>query len=306
MKDDTTPRLPDAEECEDLLAVVAEEAVALVGWLNGSFPAVAELLGGVDARLPGFVHDSLDFANRRMVALQYLCGDEFFRHDAQIVQRTHLECLTRVVYVVTREKDEIGAVLTELYDDLYELQFLRSSVNVRPLLDSVERLGDGGQARDLWSGARMPQDEEEALRRRMGKRERNRLTQKYSFSEMAKRISDAPARALPYTRFLHGYNQASHVAHADLLAYALVADYEARDEVPRRLLDFSHRAAILSDAVHLLLLVCRQLYGLVDLPFATEAAMPRLETMSAAVHRLQAAFHSTQRHLYEGDGPVAG
>lgn len=288
------------EEFEDLLADVLEESFVVVRLLNGSFPGVAEDLKAIDDRLLALTHDSVDFATKRMTTLQYLCGDDFFRMDAQIVYRTYVECLTRLIYVLTHSREEVtGTILPEMYDDLHELQFLRASINVQPLLRERETAPD--RDKNLWSGAALPPSEEERLRKRLGKKERSRLNQKYSFSEMAKKIAGSDPSLSAFTGILHTYNQASHVAHADLLGLALDVDFESRDERSKALMSFAHRAGVISDAVSFLLLTYRLIYRFVGKKLDVTEVIARLNVVYKATRTIGDAFYETQAHLYETD-----
>ncbi len=282
---------------EDAYDTILENSLTIVRYSNSSLVNVSEKLRKIDEKLYFFAYHYLRFANQRLTFIYFLSNNGN-RYDTQIIFRTFLECLTRLIYITYKDShDGIKTALEEIFIDLSDIQFLRTSTNLAPLSGNTSFPQNSS---NMWRAAKTTSEEGNEVRTRTTGKDRSRINHKYSFSEMVREISTS--RAGPLAEFnvmLHSYNQASHIAHADLMGINLVEDFESREEDEGYLMSFAHRSSMISDATHLLTIAYKLIYSVVGDALDLAPINNHVRLMDDATKLINDAFYATQAHLYE-------
>lgn len=247
--------------------------------------------------LANFAHFHLYYYSERCQSLNILLQEEKL-WDCEILMRPALECITRLLFVCIADGEEQLSRINEFNVSLEQINTISMSDKAKKAAFHNE--GDPATAA-LIGGAAISEDELEKLRRLWPKQRRRELNQKWSFSEMAREISNFKNEKIDLTAFpslLHSYGMSSHLIHADRIAMVLVWDRNNREKDVLRLMTSAHTAGLLSTQNLLFFLALKAL----SVAANVQVDYSIIESMIAKIVKLnseyQAAFYDSQRDLY--------
>lgn len=188
------------------------------------------------------------FIGERSQALILLIQDGYL-WDAEIIVRPIMEASMKILFLSFTTADERQNRIREFWQDLPEVNTLRQSDRARLVL---ERTGARGVFAKALGPLVLPDEEESTLREKWPKKNRRRLEQKWSFSEIL-RSSEEFMRSSFGEGFVraatHNYGLSSHLIHCDESGLGLISDRVMRPPRERQKLTNSHAARLLSDCV---------------------------------------------------------
>jgi len=186
--------------------------------------------------------------------------------DAEIVYRSALECLVKLIFISSVDGEEREKRLKEYWEDLREISMLKQSEQAKKNLTIYK---GNESVRLTFAPIVLSEAEEMALRAKWPRAERKKLEQKWSFSEIILSIANdyRGSQAIEFLGLAHNYRYASHVSHADETGVLIIAEREHRPLEEKEIADFAHYIKHLSDtfyfslalAIHVLYFVKKRL-----------------------------------------------
>lgn len=169
--------------------------------------------------------------------------------DAEIILRSALETLVKFVFITAAPgKNEQDKRLGEFWHDLAEVNSIKHSEQAKT---NLNHWGEYEIHRLAHSPTVLSTHDELRLRAKWSKAERQRLEQKWSFSEIVKSLSKN-YRGKPMEMFItlsHGYRMASHVTHGDETGIQIIQERNSRTQEEQDKVNFAHYLRLLSDAL---------------------------------------------------------
>jgi hypothetical protein len=218
--------------------------------------------------------------------------------DCDILMRSALECATRFLFVSVAEGDERTLRIEEYTVLLNEIEDLQRSEKTRTAADQAS-YPDGAM---LLGGAVLSPDRLAELRAKWPKPKRTALTQKWSFSEMARVLRGFHRQEIDlrlFGSFLHTYAVSSHLIHADQTAMNLIWERRERPNQERDALVAAHAARLITEPVSLLFICWRALAFAVGVSAENEKVVRGLLALQRNADVYHKAFADSQRHYYK-------
>lgn len=166
--------------------------------------------------------------------------------DAEIVLRSAQETLIKLIFITSADKDEQQKRLQEFWYDLAEVNLLKQSEqakkNLKHLTSETHRLA--------YIPIVLTEERETELRAKWTKAERQKLEQKWSFSEMINSLSKS-FHGEPLEIFVtlaHAYRMASHVTHGDETGILIIRERNSRSQEEQEKANFAHYLRLMSDS----------------------------------------------------------
>lgn len=168
--------------------------------------------------------------------------------DADIIDRSVLEALMKLMFIVNApDETEQNKRFQEFWNDLWEISCLKHSEQSKKQLthykDEVSQL------------AHLPlplsEEEENILRTKWTKKERQKVEQKWSFSEILFSMA-RNYKGQPFEMFLgltHEYRMCSHVAHGDETGIGIIEERKSRPTKQRNDVHIGHFLKLLSNCI---------------------------------------------------------
>ncbi len=169
--------------------------------------------------------------------------------DAEIIYRSALECLIKLIFITSGEGVEKEIRLKEFWEDLCEIASIKQSEQAKK---SLKLYGSDKTLRLAFTPMLLSEEEEQRLRAKWPKSERQKVEQKWSFSEMIVALSKN-YKGNPVEMFIglgHNYRYASHVSHADETGILIIKERDERPKCERDLADFAHYIKLMSDSFY--------------------------------------------------------
>jgi hypothetical protein len=166
--------------------------------------------------------------------------------DAEIILRSAIETFVKYVFITTADKDEREKRLDEFWNLLAEVNSLKQSEQAKKNLIHLGKLETHNLA---YSPMLLTEVKETELRTKWTKAERQKLEQKWSFTEIVNSLSKN-YRGKPMEIFItltHGYRMSSHVTHGDETGILIIRERNSRSFEDRELAYFTHYLRLLSD-----------------------------------------------------------
>lgn len=166
--------------------------------------------------------------------------------DAEIVLRSAIETFVKYVFITTADESERKIRLDEFWNLLAEVNSLKQSEQAKKNLAHLGGLDTHNLA---YSHMLLPEEIETELRTKWTKSERQKLEQKWSFTEIVNSLSKN-YRGKPMEIFIaitHGYRMSSHVTHGDETGILIIRERNSRPFEDRELAYFAHYLRLLSD-----------------------------------------------------------
>lgn len=173
--------------------------------------------------------------------------------DAQIVARSVLEALTKLLFIAGADLPERQERIREYWDDLAELNSLKQSEAARRMI------GWSRGKRELevpYMPLVLDTSIENTLKKKWPKSKRQKLEQKWSYTEMTKWLStnlnsDAPDALTPLSWH---YRMSSNLIHADESGVGIVLERESRTDEEIEQVETAHFSMLASDSVMFVLI----------------------------------------------------
>lgn len=184
--------------------------------------------------------------------------------DAEIIYRSALETLVKLMFITTAENDERDIRLDEYWNKLSEINSLKMSEQAKRNL----RFFDEEIFVMAYQPLILPEELESELREKWTKKERQKVEQKWSFTEMINQISHK-SKGTPLEMILalgHGYRLASHVTHGDEMGISLINERKSRTQEEQLKAHAGHYLRMLSDCLTFCGFIGLETMGFLNLP----------------------------------------
>jgi len=166
--------------------------------------------------------------------------------DAEIVLRSALETFVKFIFITTVKGDERENRINEYWNLLSEVSSIKQS---RQAKKNLEFFGESEVHRLAYSPLILPEELEQELRKKWKKQDRQRLEQKWSFSEIVLAISrenkGTPLEMLVTLAF--SYRMSSHVMHGDETGVLIIEERESRNQEEKDKANAGHYLRLMSD-----------------------------------------------------------
>lgn len=167
--------------------------------------------------------------------------------DAEIILRSALETFTKILFITTADKDEQAIRINEYWNSLAEINSIKQSAQAKRNLDHFE---ESEIHKIAYLPMVLPEEEESKLRNKWTKSERQKVEQKWSFTEMIFSISKN-YRGKPFEMIValtHSYRMSSHVMHGDETGISIIKERESRSKDEYEIAMNGHYLRLLSDS----------------------------------------------------------
>ena len=167
--------------------------------------------------------------------------------DAEIVLRSALETFTKFLFITTADKEEQNIRINEYWNSLAEISSIKQSAQAKR---NLEHFRDSTVHRLAYLPMVLPADLETELREKWTKSERQKVEQKWSFTEMIFSISKN-YRGKPFEMIValtHSYRKSSHVMHGDETGISIIRERESRSQADYEIAMNAHYLRLLSDS----------------------------------------------------------
>ena len=169
--------------------------------------------------------------------------------DAEIILRSALETLVKFVFITAApDKEEQDNRIKEFWFDLAEVNSVKQSEQAK---NNLIHLGNSETHKLAYSPNVLDEQDEQTIRAKRNHTERQRLEQKWSFTEIVKSLSQN-YRGKPMEMIVilsHSYRMASHVAHGDQMGILISQERNSRSREEQDQVNFAHYLRILTDGL---------------------------------------------------------
>lgn len=166
--------------------------------------------------------------------------------DAEIILRSALETFIKFIFITTASKEEQKKRIKEYWVSLAEINKLKLSEQGKK---NLKHFGYSEMHRIAYLPLVLSEKEEYELREKWTKAERQKVEQKWSFTEMVLSISKAyegkPLEML--ITLTHSYRMSSHVMHGDETGIQIIREREGRTQEEYEKAHRGHYLRLLSD-----------------------------------------------------------
>lgn len=166
--------------------------------------------------------------------------------DAEIILRSALETFVKYIFITTATKEEQSKRIDEYWNSLAEINSLKLSEQGKK---NLVHFGNSELHRVAYLPLILPEELENKLREKWPKAERQKMEQKWSFTEMVNSISKAyhgkPLEMI--VTLTHSYRMSSHVMHGDETGLQIIKERENRSPEEYQKAHIGHYLRLLSD-----------------------------------------------------------
>lgn len=184
------------------------------------------------------------FIHERIDSMLILIVNNCF-WDADIILRSVAEASVKLAYVSSfnDEKNE-NIKINEFWNELAEINRIKQSKQAKEIAETINIKSK------LLTDLILPIDEENILREKWTKKERQKIEQPWSYNEMIKVIAKETNRneILCLNR---NFTQSSHLIHADETALGVIAERKQRNNEDKILQYILHENRLYSDMLTL-------------------------------------------------------
>ncbi len=209
----------------------------------------AELISQLNAEKENLIEvlPIIQFIIERLNTVFYLTVSNLI-WDAEIVLRCATETFVKFLFISSSTNQERKIRQNEYWSDLSEINSIKQSNQARINLDV---LGESTMNHLACSGLILSDEQETILRQKWPKKERQRIEQKWSFTEMVKSLSKSYENQefKIFLAMLHGYRMSSHVIHGDETGVGIIDERNGRKPKEKETAYFAHYLRLLSDCL---------------------------------------------------------
>ncbi|SDS64173.1 hypothetical protein SAMN05216271_2372 [Halopseudomonas sabulinigri] len=282
------------------MQLLLRESLAVYSMIRDEIKNVLDHESACDKGYRNFALAQLHYYSERCQSLNVLL-QEWKLWDSDIIMRAALECATRFIYVSSaREKDrpeliyEYSVALNEIAD-IQRSEKAKQFVDVNEDIDSLTLIG----------GVILSAEREEELRVRWPKSKRNPIKQKWSFTEIVRKLAEFSEPGLDlrgYKSLLHSYGLSSHLIHADQTAIDVVWDRAHREPAVKIAQERAHYARLATTQTTMLFLCWRALVYATGVDSRNRNVVEALVQMESKAEVYHEEFARTQDAFYEKHG----
>jgi hypothetical protein len=192
------------------------------------------------------VYPLINFTIERITTVWFLTINDLV-WDADIIDRTVLESLIKLMFISNVDGEERSKRLHEFWTDLSEINSLKQSEqakkNLKEFSDEISQLA--------FSPLVLEETIEKELRAKWNRSERSRMSQKWSFSEILKSLL-LNYRGKSFEMLIglaHEYRIASHISHGDETGIGIIDERALRPENERNIAHQGHFIKLLSNCL---------------------------------------------------------
>jgi len=166
--------------------------------------------------------------------------------DAEIVLRSALETFVKFMFITSAKEEERAKRINEYWNLLSEVSSIKQSTQAKK---NLEFFGASEIHKLAYSPLILPKELEQELRKKWSKPNRQRLEQKWSFSEIVLSISKEnkgkPLEML--VTLAHSYRMSSHVMHGDETGVLIIEERQSRSQEEQDKANAGHYLRLMSD-----------------------------------------------------------
>ncbi len=191
------------------------------------------------------VYPLIEFVISRLETVTTLVIDDRI-WDAEIILRSALETFVKFIFITSADKDEQKKRIEEYWISLAEINKLKLSEQGKK---NLKHFGASEMHRLAYLPLVLSEEEENELRKKWTRIERQKVEQKWSFTEMIILISKAyqgkPLEML--ITLTYSYRMSSHVMHGDETGIQIIQERESRSQEEYEKAHAGHYLRLLSD-----------------------------------------------------------
>lgn len=167
--------------------------------------------------------------------------------DAEIILRSALEVFIKLMFITSSDENEQQNLLNEFWNDLGEINALKESEQAKK---NLQEFGHIEIHKLAFSPLLLPEEFESQLKNKWTRVNRQKVEQKWSFTEIVKYLSKnyRGSAVSQIVGLLHSYRIGSHLAHGDETAILVIAERRSRSEEQQEIVNSSHYLRFLSDS----------------------------------------------------------
>lgn len=233
-----------------------------------------ELINLSNLELFGTIKENLDESNRIFPIIKFVLSrletvteltfnDKLW--DAEIILRSAFETTVKLIFITTSTGEERETKLEEYWTSLSEINSIKQSEQAKR---NMLYFGDSEIHRLAYSPLILSEEKESELRQKWTKAERQKVEQKWSFTEMINQISKKNA-GTPLEMILglgHTYRMGSHVVHGDETGILIIDERESRTPEEQNKAHRGHYLRLFSDALSICTLIGAETMTFLGLP----------------------------------------
>ncbi|MHC1790986.1 DUF5677 domain-containing protein [Solidesulfovibrio sp.] len=237
------------------------------------------------------------FFSARSQAVAHLMSFEY-AWDAEIVLRSVYETSAKIWFICLHPKDERDNLVDEFINIklmTHNRKIIRKAELIKLLFQSVGDQDSVDVYEAFKSEEHFPVDD-------LNKRERKKMEQKWSYSEMINYIELNYPTQVPMNHlssYLFRYMTSSSLLHADIFALDLMLDRQLRDEEELFCLKYAHFVRIWSDIVWIWFITLKTLRHKFECNDKDESIYAACERFTILSRPLSDGFYASQREFYQ-------
>lgn len=279
------------------MQLLLRESIVVYSMIRDEIKSVLDHSGAYDEDYRNFALAQFHYYSERCQSLNMLL-QEWKLWDSDIVMRAALECATRFIFVSSARKNERSELIYEYSVALNEIADIQRSEKAKKFVDANE----DADFVTLVGGVVLSKEREEELRSRWPKSKRNSIKQKWSFTEMVRRLTEFNEQGLDlrgYKSLLHSYGLSSHLIHADQTAIELVWDRANREPAVRIAQERAHYARLATTQTAILFLCWRALVYATGIDSKNQDVVEALVQVEKKAGVFHDEFARTQDAFYD-------
>lgn len=219
--------------------------------------------------------------------------------DAEIILRSLNECFAKICLICYQPEDQKDDLVDEFWNALGKINNHRKRHRAQKAQDLAKYLGNRQDERVFRALSTDTLYSFSDLNRK----ERKRLEQKWSYSEIIKFLDSGVVQGAPENAFAgltHMYGMQSHIAHCDDVALDLILDDMTREPDVRREKTKAHTCRIWSDQLSLWVFIYSALsHHFNEKVEYSSGIWPLWAAHTSEMARLSNEFWATQSEFYE-------
>ena len=168
--------------------------------------------------------------------------------DADIIDRSVLENLVKLLFIVNSPtKVEQENRIDEFWNKLWEISSLKHSQHSREMVEQFKEKS----AQLAHKAIILSEEQEEKLKIKWNRKDRKKLAQKWSFSEIVKDlIKNYDGQYFEMlTGLFHEYRMCSHIAHGDETGIGIIEERKSRNQKEREIVHRGHFLKLISNCL---------------------------------------------------------
>ena len=250
-----------------------------------------------DSRVDATLKQLFHYFSDRSQVVSHLVSCEY-AWDAEMILRSAFETSAKIWFICLSPEQDRENLVEEFWGISAQIHN-RKRARKAGISKQLFLFANSQDDVDIFEAL---EDKKEFVHDEVNKRERKAIEQKWSFAEIISYLEAnyPPTFPLKYlSSFLHGYDTASHLIHADDCALDLMLDRALRGKEELLLLKCAHITRIWGDLVGLWYVSLAALNHRFDVAENSEEIQEAFKKFHDLCHPIRERFYSTQRDFYE-------